>query len=781
MNTVVVASGREFRSEDLSWITEQVQQRGCLTRSELSREVCDRLSWYRHDGTANEVTCRAALVDLERRGLIELPAARCAPPSAKPVEAMVAPCGPVECSLSELGRIGLEVVRSEDAEKSRKWREMMAHHELGDGKLMGRQLRYLVTSSRYGWVGALAFSMPAFALAGRDQWIGWSTVAREANLERVVNNSRFLIAPWVRVPGLASKVLSACLRRLGKDWESYYGVEPLVVETFVDHGRYRGTCYRAANFTHVGETTGRGRLDCYEGEERRAKGIFVRALRRDFRTVLRREPLPKSPPPPRLGDQARDWVEEEIGGAALGDARRSRRAEEILRAFYDKPQASIPLACGSEGKAKSAYRFMSNPNVKMSEILAPHIEATTRRASAEPVVLLAQDTTSFNYTTRYANEGIGPIGSQIDGAQGLLLHDTVAFTPSGLPLGVVDAQVWARDAKEFGKKKGRKVPIEAKESVKWLNSFTAAKLMQAQCRDTLVVSVGDREADIYELFAMAESEANHPKLLVRSQHNRTVLVCDAGNADVRPAERELWDHVPSQPVAATLEVAVPRNKQRKQPRVASLSIHYAKLTLKPPAGKRQLAPQQLWAVLAHEMDPPDGEDAIQWMLLTTVEVDDADRAVEMVRWYSARWGIEVYHKTLKSGCRIEERQLATVARLENCLAFDMIIAWRVMYLTMLGRQTPDLPCSVFFEEHEWKALYAFIHKSADAVPELTPLLGQAVTMVARLGGYMARKNDLPPGVKSLWLGIGRLSDISAAWLAFGPSSKPVCRDGPSGE
>jgi len=783
MEAAVVAKGREFSSDDLAWIRAQVETREDLTRSQLSREVCERLEWCRHDGSANDMTCRSALVVLNERGLIPLPQARSSPPVAQPVEPMEPVWGRIEGALEDLGRLRIEVVTAENKELSRRWRELMAHHELGDGQLMGRQLRYLVgCAGALGWIAALAFSMPAYALAARDQWIGWSVEARKANLDRVVCNSRFLIAPWVRVRGLASKILGAMARRLPGDWAERYGVEPVLLETFIDSERYAGTCYRAANWTLVGETTGLGRLGCYEEEERRPKQIYVRALRRDFRAVLQREPLPRSPRPPRLGDAASDWAEDEIGGADFGDSRLRRRAVEVLRDFWSKPQGSIPLVSENAAKTKAAYRFMANPNVNMGEILAPHAEATVRRVSEQEVALLAQDTTSFNYTTHYANSGIGPIGSQIDGAQGLLLHDTLALTPAGLPLGVVDAQVWARDAQEFGKKKGAQVPIEAKESVKWLKSFQAAQRVQRQCPDTMIVSVGDREADVYELFAMALSKPDNPKLLVRSSHDRTLVIEpeEEGGESGGWVDPVLWDYVPSQPAAGMLRVTVPRNKKRKQPRVAELTIRFARVRLKPPEGKVRYGTLPMWAVLAHEMEPPEDEDAIQWMLLTTIEVGDVHRAIEMVQWYAARWGIEVYHKTLKSGCKIEERQLSTVPRLENCLAFDMIVAWRVMYLTMLGREAPEMPCNVVFEDYEWKSLYAFVHRDLAAVPESTPTLGEAVPLVGRLGGHLGRKHDMPAGVKSIWLGIGRLYDIGAAWQAFGPEAGTVSRRGRSG-
>ena len=454
-----------------------------------------------------------------------------------------------------------------------------------------------------------------------------------------------------------------------------------------------------------------------------------------------------------------DWAEEEFGGAEFGDDRLSQRLVELARDFYARPQASIPQACDSRARTKAAYRWLTPPMVHLQAVLAPHYEATLRRICEESVVLAVQDTTSFNYSTHVATEGLGPIGSPERGPQGIMMHDTMAFTVDGLPLGLVDVQAWARDPKQIGKKHTRhKRPIEQKESAKWLHSFKAASAVQAACPGTKVVSVGDREADIYELFALALAEPNAADLLVRAEHDRLV----------KDGHGRLFAHMHQQPIVAERVVDVPRTTKSKA-RSATLGIRFAAVRLSPPAKKTKLEPIDLWAVLASEVDAPDEVSPLQWMLLTTIEVTAPEDAFEKLDWYAKRWGIEVFHKTLKSGCRIEQRQLATEPRLENCLAIDLVVAWRILYLTMLGRQNPDEPCTAFFEEHEWKAVIAF-PRGPENIPEIIPSIREVTRLVAGLGGFLARKGDGEPGVKSLWVGLQRLDTISAAWLAFGPES-----------
>lgn len=758
METDTIVGGRSIPTGALTELIAKIQSGTGLTRTALSRWLCDRLGWIGENGRRQEVGCRVALNELERRGVIDLPAPRSAIPAGRevsvvPMEAQEA----IECSLTDLGELTVVHVTSADKDLNGTWKRLMAHHYLGGGPLIGAQMRFLVNSPR-GWVAALAFSAAARHVAARDEWIGWSVTARKANRKYVVCNSRFLIAPWVRVPELASKILSTCARRLAEDWKREYKYEPVLLETFVDQERFLGTCYQAANWQRLGATRGRGRQDREVTCSQSVKSIYALPLRRCWKSVLCKEP-PRLPAP-RVSAPA-DWVEEEFGGADLGDKRLSNRLVELARDFYARPQASIPQACGSLARTKAAYRWLSNPMINLQAVLQPHYEATTRRIAEQRVVLAAQDTTSFNYTGLSSADGLGPINSTVrNSALGILMHDTMAFTVEGLPLGLIDVQAWARGPEKVANKDERQnLPIRSKESGKWLRSFDATVAVQAACPETTVVSVGDREADIYELFALARSIPGGPEILVRAKHDRLM---SEGNA-------RLWDHMRGQDVIVERVVDVPRTKSGPARR-ATLAIRFSTVMLKPPKRARPIATIELWAVLATEIDPPADVTPLEWMLLTTLEVATADDAIEKLEWYAKRWGIEIYHKAIKSGCRVEERQLATEAGLENCLAIDLVVAWRIMHLTLLGRQDPEQPCTGFFNEHEWKAIYAF-SDGPDQIPAESPPLREMTRKVAALGGFLGRKSDGDPGIKCLWLGLQRLDDIAAAWLAFGPESR----------
>jgi hypothetical protein len=757
------ASGRHFDYGLIERIQTTVDTEPQLSRGELSRRVCQWLDWRSAAGRLQQMSCRKALLKLHRHGVLRLPAARGGfgfqtprvarqPSRARPPVMGAAFRG----CLAELGPIEIVPVASRHCRTSPVWTQLMeAHHYLGAGPLCGAQLRYLVRSEVHGWLGALAFSSATWRLKPREQWIGWSDRARRANLGRVIQNSRFLVLPTVAVPNLASRVLAQVLRQVGPDWEQRYGQRPLLVETFVDPQRFRGSCYRAANWIHIGQSAGGKEPHPNGTVSDGPKDIYVYALQADGRKRLCEEPPRRLGAAARLGHAA-DWAEQEFGGLDVGDPRLRARLLTLARDFFANPLASVPEACdGAISKAKAAYRFFANPQVDMDTILLPHTEATVARIGTHDVVLAVQDTTDLNYTHHPATEGLGPLQSIDDLTVGLKLHDTLAFTPQGTPLGLLDVQCWARDGSTEGQARARKkLPIEQKESFKWLQSFRRVAEIQQLVPDTMLVSVGDREADIFELFAEARADPAGPKLLVRAEKSRQRKVEQA----------YLWDHMARQDLAGYQELLIPRKGSRKA-RTARLAVRFAPVTLRPPNGHKGPA-VTVWAVYSHEVDydPAQIKNPLSWMLLTTVETATFDQACERLRWYAGRWGIEVYHRTLKSGCRIKDRKLARADRLETCLAIDMVIAWRLFWLTHQGRETPDMPCDIILAEEEWQALHAYIHQ--EPPPEQPPALQEAVRMIGKLGGFLGRKADGQPGTTVLWRGLRRLPDIAAGWRAF---------------
>jgi len=752
--------GQQVDNKIIVRMQEIIEGNPNVSRVKLSRRMCEELKWRSRNGRLKEVSCRKVLLRLQRAGKIRLPEVEEFPGKRKPKMAP-ATVAPEAIRIGDLKDFQLELIMVRpDSEGSRIWNDLMdRYHYLGSGPLCGAQLRYLIRSEKQGWIGGFSFSGAAWSLHARDQWIGWNRELREKNLNQVVANSRFLVVPQWRVPHLASHVLGLAMKRLRGDWRSRYGYEPVLAETFIDKERFEGTCYRAANWIEVGETQGRGRQDGSHRGQSSVKRVFVYPL-----DAKARERLCEGPIAPRVAVKRRDpgdWAEAEFGNADLGDQRLNRRLLEIARDFYAQPQAQIPQACQSRSRTKAAYRFFSHPHTNMDDLLAPHHQSTRMRIADKRIVLCPQDTTSLNYSLHPATENLGPIGSEREGIIGLIVHDTMAFSIEGTPLGLLDVQCWARDIEEFGKKhECRQHPIEEKESYKWLRSFQSVAQAQRQCPNTMLVSMGDREADIYELFHLALEDPKGPKLLVRAEHDR--LLADG--------QGHLWRVVEAQVASGIQEIRVPR-RGKHPARVARLEVRFTEVTLKPPKNKSHYGPLTLWAVLSRETDAPEGISPLCWMLLTTCPVTRFEEAIEKLDWYTKRWGIEIYHRTLKSGCKIEERQLGNADSIEACLAIDMVVAWRVYHMTKLGREVPDVPCTVFCEDDEWKALTGFIQKRPilDGTP---PTARQYVRMVGSLGGFLGRKCDGEPGTKSIWLGQQRLSDITEAYRYFIPQLRP---------
>jgi hypothetical protein len=487
---------------------------------------------------------------------------------------------------------------------------------------------------------------------------------------------------------------------------------------------------------------------------------------------------PKNPNRQKLAD--RQWVEEELGSLDLGDVRRARRVKKMLGDMGAQPGASLPRASGDWRGTKAAYRCLSHEEMEAEELFGAHRVAVVARAGRESVVLAVQDTTTLNFSTHPQTKGLGPVSNNRDQTIGLLLHSTLVLREDGQALGLLARWLHARDPKQFkaGPAGARnRQPVTDKESHKWLLSLeaTVAAAAAQGSAQTQWINIADREADSYDLFwrlvelRAAEdtrAAAQRVELLVRSQHNRAL-----------DAETErLFAHLAAQEIIGHYRFTVPRQPGKKS-REATLSIRVAEVRIPPPPDQvkyhGRTEPLALWAIEAVEDHPAAGAAPICWRLLSTLPVRAAATAVLQVRRYSQRWEIEIFHKTLKSGCRAEDRQLETAERLGRCLMLDMLVAWRVLALSKAGRGAHAAPpVADWLEEAEWKALWCYIHQRTDP-PETPPSTLQAMRWIAQLGGFLGRRSDGFPGPMTLWQGLQRLHDFTHAYLLFAPTQKDV--------
>ena len=455
------------------------------------------------------------------------------------------------------------------------------------------------------------------------------------------------------------------------------------------------------------------------------------------------------------------WAKEELKDAKLPDKRLNKRLIKIVENLAQQPHASVPQASGDWANTKATYNFWKSKRIDFEDIIDAHQKQTAKRASTEEIILAIQDTSDFNFTHHPGKtweKGFGMTCSQ-KYVRGLKVHSIMASTTQGVPLGILDQQIWTRNPKTKKKKKNQKAnsTIRNKESKRWLRGLVTSEL--AIPSTTTVVTVADREGDIYELFAL-EREVNS-ELLIRARYNRRI------NHEFKLVK----EAIAQTPSSGQIVISVPR-KDDQPTREATLTVSYASFMFLAPSNRPKTATKQkitLNVIAAREENPPVGSTPINWLLLTTLEIKNFEQAVRYIRWYTYRWLIERYHYVLKSGCRIEYLQLSTAARIKKALATYAIVAWRLLWLTYQARQNPELPCDTILETHEWQSLYCHIH-DVPLPSSQPPSLQQAVIWIAQLGGFLARKHDGFPGVKTLWRGLTRLHDISSTWKRLSPPS-----------
>lgn len=471
-----------------------------------------------------------------------------------------------------------------------------------------------------------------------------------------------------------------------------------------------------------------------------------------------------------------DHVMEELETIDLGDARLNQRSRTLLTRFVENPQASIPAACRGWSETDAAYKFFDNPKVDAERILKPHREATVCRCQQEPVVLLVQDTTELDYTREnQPAKGLGVLDHR--GRRGMHLHVNAAFTPEGCCLGVAGAEFFTRSEESIGKTRQRAhLPIEQKESFRWLEGYRLACEIQRELFASEVVSIADREADIYEIFLEGERKPSTQScrkahFIIRAKNDRSLPEKDEDAGQW--CYCKLWSALEQSAERFRRTVDLSATPQRAA-RQATLAVRAGEVMLKPPYRRgRELPPVTVRTVLVQEIDPPENTEPIEWLLVTSLPVDSREDIERVINYYRARWPIELFFRTLKTACRVEELQLESIERLKPCVALYLIVAWRVQFVTMLGRECPNVPADVLFSAAEWQSVWQIARD--EPPPPSPPSLGEFLPVLASLGGYLARRGDPPPGPQALWIGMRRMSDFAHAWLTFGPgrASKPM--------
>lgn len=452
-----------------------------------------------------------------------------------------------------------------------------------------------------------------------------------------------------------------------------------------------------------------------------------------------------------------EWIDQELQTMDLGDQRLNARAVQLLGRMMSQPNASLPGACHGWAETQAAYRFFTNGKVSSEKVLSPHKSAVKARMAGRDTVLCIQDTTEVDYSSKKDIEGLGKLSWET--RQGLLIHPTLAVTPSRLCLGVLDHLIWSRDKQEHGKAKdcGKK-EIEEKESYRWIEGYRAVCAASREMPQTRCVYIADRESDIYELFLEGQAQSHAADYLVRAAYDRLL-----------EEEGSLSEALLTAPELGEIEFELPPSHKRKNKPVVQ-TLKAVRVKLASPRRHEDKEGVEVTVILAQERKPPKGEEPITWLLVSNRLITTKEDAIETLQWYVCRWQIEVYFRILKSGCKIEELQLEHADRLRPALALYMIVAWRVLYLTVLGRECPDIPCDVIFETKEWHAIYTVSEKKQP--PAKPPTLSEMLRMTAQLGGFPGRKSDGEPGPKTVWIGLQRARDFVLALDAYKAAQAP---------
>jgi hypothetical protein len=464
----------------------------------------------------------------------------------------------------------------------------------------------------------------------------------------------------------------------------------------------------------------------------------------------------------------------------LGDARLDARLRSQLEKMLKSPSASVKSACSGWAETTAAYRLFNNPKVTLEKIFEPHRRCLLERASGHDCIALIQDTTELDYSTHTAMQGRGMLNRAQ--RRGFYLHSQYAVSETRVPLGIWKTKLLARE--RIKGSYNPHLPIEEKESFRWVEGVRHAHELARKLPGKEVFSVGDREGDIYEVLqecaGLGQEEDRPAHLLVRANLNRLVdslSPCGKSEAD-EPAQGKLFELTGRARALGCVEFTIPSRRGirtsggrtapfHRKARTVRQHVKACEVTLPPPLRHRKgvkLEPCRMWMVVAEEIDPPEDpeEEPLFWVLLTSYPVECFDQARKILNLYMARWDIEVFHRVLKTGCKVEHLRFQDYEAFEPALACNMIVAWRLQYLVHMGRKCPELPASSVFAEEEWRAALAIDRRAADPQKLAEPSLGELIRIIARFGGHLGRKNDAPPGAQCMWTGLARVRDFAIA-------------------
>ena len=702
---------------------------------------------------------REALVSLEKAGKILLPPGEKKPrKKQKPrtLSEAVPDSKGVPTTVQEV--TGLELVQVRDDNDFLIWNTLMKDEHSRGPSIRGARIYYLIKSD-YGYLGAISFSSASISLKARDKFIGWNKEVRYRNLNHVLTMSRFLIRKSVKCENLASKVIGMSLKRIANDFFSEYKTKIYIIETFVDESEFAGTSYIATNWIEVGETVGRGRNDVKHEANLTKKKIYLYIIEKNFRDIFGTtyiDPYPALDPTEGLNID--EWAKNEFRGCKFNKASVNSLIK-IAEIMARSPTKSFCKASyGNRAKIGAYYRLIQNKSKKINHktMIDGHRNRTIRRAKSQTRILAIEDGTTYNFSSHIKCDGLGRIGANQTDAKiiGVYQHATIASTPGGMPLGIlnidIDTPIERTDEEDI-----KEIPLEERKSYYWHKHYLELVKIKKLLPNTEIINVCDREAAIFDLFKL-QKEKKSVHLLVRVKEKRKLI-----------DGTELCETVKNVEKIGEIEIDLLRQserprykgkeaKQAKPARKAILSLRVKKVQISDTDKKRNSDDIELTLIHAKEENPPSGEDCIEWFLFSTKTISTFEEARECIKFYETRWVIEEWHRVIKTGLNAEYLQNQSIERIGRVLSIKLVIAWRIMLKTYLGRDMSELEPNIFFSEIEIDTLEIVATK--EKLPRPTDL-GKAVYIVAKLGGYQGNPSSLPPGHDALWTGYSELETM----------------------
>jgi hypothetical protein len=452
-----------------------------------------------------------------------------------------------------------------------------------------------------------------------------------------------------------------------------------------------------------------------------------------------------------------DWIDKEFATVDFCDDRLTNRFFEVAKDLASNPEKPIGQACETKAAVKGAYRLFGNDNFDPSEILTSHFSETTKRMSDQKIILAIHDTSQIKFNGHKKTAGVGGLNRKhTDGDRSIFFHPTLALTTEGLPLGLLSYKCLTRTLRDNEGRIAQRLKranknLSERESIRWINGLeeTASNI---DLRKHHIVNIADRECDSYAFMVSAIQKET--SFIVRSKGDRTVEFSDGKFDKIKIVLNKAETR-------KTIKLTVPKNKGQDE-RTIRASVKYIQSTIDVPRVTKKLdvitdlIPVPVYIVQVKEIDSSH-KNPIEWILITSLSIESVGDALKIVEWYKLRWAIEIYFKILKSGCRVEECRLQSFEKLDRYIALMSVIAFRIFYLSKISRTNPDEKCTAILSELEWKALFIRANRS-NKLPSIVPSIDEATTMIARLGGYLARKTDPPPGPIVIWRGWAVLSE-----------------------